>query len=239
MEKPKLLDQVRYAVRARHLSYRTEGAYIHYIKRFIVFHNKRHPSEMGTEEIQAFLTYLAVKKKVAASTQNQAFSALLFHYREVLHKDLERIEGVVRAQRPERLPVVFTKSEVKNLLSHLTGVPFLVCSLLYGSGLRLTGALRLRVKDLDFERNEIIVRDGKGEKDRVTMLPSLLKEDLKTHLAKVKFQHEEDCKGGFGEVWLQFFINLILHNRISLFASRLTYQVDLIRSELCIRADNR
>lgn len=155
------MDQVRAVARARHLSSRTEDVYHNFIKRFILFHNKRHPKEMGAEEITAFLTHLAVNEKVSASTQNQAFFALLFLYRDVLKINLPRIEGVVRAKRPEHLPVVFTQREAKAILSNLSGVPFLVASLLYGSGLRLTEALHLRVKDIDFEMNQITVRDGK------------------------------------------------------------------------------
>ena len=204
MQQPKLLERVRQAARARHLSRRTEDAYVHFIKGFILFHGKRHPTEMGTEEIQAYLTHLAVRRNVAASTQNQAFSALLFLYRDVLHQELARIEGVTRARRPERLPVVFSRSEAAALLSHLHGVPFLVCSLLYGSGLRLMEALRLRVKDVDFQRRELTVRDGKGEKDRLTMLPDSVREPLAAHVAKVKAQHEEDVRRGCGAVWLPY-----------------------------------
>lgn len=204
MTQPKLLDLVRHTVRTRHLSRRTEEAYIHFIKQFILFHRKRHPAQMGADEIQAYLTHLAVQKHVAASTQNQAFSALLFLYRDVLQQELPRIEGVIRAQRPARLPVVFTQAETNALLARLSGVPFLVCSLLYGSGLRLMEALRLRVKDVDFERNEIVVRAGKGEKDRMTMLPRAIKGQLRAQLARVKLQHEEDCRRGLGEVWLPY-----------------------------------
>lgn len=166
MQKPKLLDQVRQVARLRHLSHRTEDAYVQFIRRYILFHNKRHPREMGADEIREFLTHLAVSQSVAASTQNQAFCALIFLYNKVLNIELPRIERVERARRPERLPVVFTKNEVRALLSQLTGTPFLVASLLYGAGLRLSEALRLRVKDLDFEISQLVVRDGKGEKDR-------------------------------------------------------------------------
>ena len=202
--KVKLLDQVRAVARAKHLSRRTEDTYHNFIKRFILFHNKRHPKEMGIEEITAFLTHLAVNDNVSASTQNQAFFSLLFLYREVLHIALPRIEGVVRAKRPAHLPVVFTANEAKKILANLTGVPFLVASLLYGAGLRLTEALRLRVKDIDFETNQIIVRDGKGAKDRTTLLPDALREPLRQHLERVKFIHTEDLRRGFGEVWLSF-----------------------------------
>lgn len=203
-QKPKLLDQVRAVARARHLSHRTEDAYHNFIKRFILFHNKRHPKEMGAEEITAFLTHLAVNEKVSASTQNQAFFALLFLYRDVLKINLPRIEGVIRAKRPEHLPVVFTPREAKAILSNLSGAPFLVAGLLYGAGLRLTEALHLRVKDIDFEMNQITVRDGKGAKDRVTLLPESLREPLEQQLAKVRFTHAQDLRRGFGEVWLPF-----------------------------------
>lgn len=204
MQKPKLLDQVRQVARLRHLSHRTEDAYVQFIRRYILFHNKRHPSEMGADEIREFLTHLAVSQSVAASTQNQAFCALIFLYNKVLDIELPRIERVERARRPERLPVVFTKNEVRALLSQLMGTPLLVASLLYGAGLRLTEALRLRVKDLDFEMSQLVVRDGKGEKDRVTMLPQSLHEDLRQQLAQTKRQHDEDLRLGFGEVWLPY-----------------------------------
>ncbi len=199
-----MLEQVRAVARARHLSHRTEDVYHNFIKRFILFHNKRHPNEMGTEEITAFLTHLAVEEKVSASTQNQAFFALLFLYRDVLGIKLPNIEGVVRAKRPEHLPVIFSAIEAKAILANLNGVSFLVASLLYGAGLRLTEALHLRVKDIDFGMNNITVRDGKGAKDRTTLLPESIKEELKQHLRKTKFTHDEDLKRGFGEVWLPF-----------------------------------
>lgn len=202
--KPKLLDQVRLVARARHLSHKTEDVYHNFIKRFILFHNKRHPNEMGAEEITAFLTNLAVKDKVSASTQNQAFYALLFLYRDVLKIALPNIEGVVRAKRPEHLPAVFTRNEAKAILENLSGVQFLVASLLYGAGLRLTEALHLRVKDIDFEMKQITVRDGKGAKDRVTILPESLCELLEQQIAKVGFIHTQDLRRGFGEVWLPF-----------------------------------
>ncbi len=203
-QKPKLLDQVRAVARMRHLSHRTEDVYHNFIKRFILFHNKRHPNEMGAGEISEFLSNLAVKEKVSASTQNQAFYALLFLYRDVLQIDLPKIEGVHRAKRPEHLPTVFTRLEARAILDVLNGVPFLVASLLYGSGLRLTEALHLRVKDLDFETSQIVVRDGKGAKDRVTLFPVSLHEPLDKHLEKVKRIHEEDCKRGFGAVWMPY-----------------------------------
>lgn len=203
-EKPKLLDQVRAVARLRHLSHRTEDVYHNFIKRFILFHNKRHPNEMGATEISEFLTYLAVEGKVSASTQNQAFFALLFLYRDVLSIALPQIEGVHRAKRPEHLPVVFTAVEAKAILANLSGVPYLVASLLYGAGLRLTEALHLRVKDVDFETGQIVVRDGKGAKDRTTILPDSLREQLKIHLERVKFIHDEDLRRGFGNAWMPF-----------------------------------
>jgi integron integrase len=202
--KVKFLDQVRAVARAKHLSNRTEDTYHNFIKRYILFHNKRHPNEMGAAEITEFLTDLAVNGKVSASTQNQAFFSLLFLYRDVLRINLPNIEGVIRAKRPEHLPVVFTASEAKAILANLKGVPFLVASLLYGAGLRLTEALHLRVKDIDFEMNQITVRDGKGAKDRTTLLPESLREPLTQHLTKVKFIHTEDLRRGFGEIWMPF-----------------------------------
>ena len=166
---PRLLDRVREAIRVRHDSLRTEQAYVDWIRRFILYHHKRHPLEMGTAEINQFLTHLAVEGHVSVSTQNQAFSALLFLYDKVLQVDPGRIEGVVRAQRSRRLPVVLTRAEVQQVLARLDGIPHLVAVLLYGAGLRLLEALRLRVKDLEFTRGDIVVREGKGNKDRVTM----------------------------------------------------------------------
>ena len=201
---PKLLDQVREVIRMKHYSIRTEQSYVDWIKRYIFFHNKRHPADMGEDEIRSFISDLASKKSVAASTQTVALSALLFLYREVLKKDLPYIEGIERAKRPERLPVVFTQSEVKEVLARLDGVNYLIATLLYGAGLRLMDALRLRVKDIDFERNEIIVREGKGEKDRVTMLPQAIKPQLQDHLKRVQIIHQSDLRLGLGEVYLPY-----------------------------------
>jgi integron integrase len=199
---PKLLDRVRAACRVRHYSIRTEDAYVDWVKRFILFHHKRHPLEMGAAQINAFLTHLAVDGHVAASTQNQAFSALLFLYRSVLEVEPGLIEGVIRAQRPKRLPVVLTRSEVRRVLAQLTGTYRLIGQLLYGSGLRLLEGLRLRVKDLDFGQGEILVREGKGNKDRHTLLPEALRDDLCRHLEAVRRLHEEDLAKGFGKVYL-------------------------------------
>ncbi len=205
--KSPFLEQVRELIRVKHLSYRTEETYLGWIRRFILFHEKRHPQEMGAEEIRAFLTHLAVEGNVAAATQNQAFAALLFLYREYLQKPLGNIEDVVRAKKPKRLPDVLTKEEVRRIFTYLSGEQWLVANLLYGAGLRLTEALRLRVKDLDFEYRQITVRDGKGAKDRVTVLPEKVIEPLKNNLERVKNLHDEDLRLGFGEVYLPFALN--------------------------------
>ena len=199
---PKLLDRVRDAIRARHYSLRTEEAYVGWVRRFILFHNKRHPAEMGEAEINRFLTHLAVAENVAASTQNQALAAILFLYQAVLAKDLDRIDGIVRAKKPKRLPVVLTRDEVRALLGRISGTPKLAARLLYGGGLRLLEALRLRVKEFDFGANQITIRDGKGQKDRVTMLPASAKESLFNHLEQVRRIHREDLNHGFGRVYL-------------------------------------
>ena len=204
MAAPKLLDQVRERIRVKHYSLRTEDAYLHWIRRFIFFHGKRHPREMGGSEVEAFLSHLATESRVAASTQNQALSALLFLYREVLEVELPWLDGVVRAKRSQHVPVVLTENEVRALLAVLDGTKWLVASLLYSTGMRLLEGLRLRVKDVDFERREITVRDGKGAKDRRTMLSERLLEPLRTHLAKVRALHEQDLAAGFGDVYLPF-----------------------------------
>ena len=204
MPQPTLLDQVRSAIRQRHYSIRTEEAYINVIRRFILYHQKRHPAEMGVDEIRQYLSHLARDDHVAASTQNVALAALLFLYREVLQIDLPLIEGVERAKRPQRIPVVLTPEEVKRVLSQLSGTHHLMASLLYGAGLRLMECVRLRVKDLDFDYRQINVRDGKGEKDRRTILPQPLVEPLRHHLAKIRLQHEEDVRLGYGSVYLPY-----------------------------------
>jgi integron integrase len=199
---PKLLDRVRDALRVRHMSLRTEKAYLHWIRRYILFHGKRHPREMGEPEINAFLTHLAVEGQVSASTQTQALCALLFLYRIVLEREVGELEGLVRAKRRRKLPVVLTADEVKRVLAHLGSADRTFLSLLYGTGMRLMEALRLRVKDVDFAYDQITIRDGKGAKDRVTMLPASLKADLRDHLTKVRKQHEEDLRAGRGRVYL-------------------------------------
>ncbi len=204
MIKRKLLDQVSDVARFRHLSLRTEEAYRNWIKRYIFFHDKRHPKDLGAEHVRAFLTHLAVNQKVAASTQNQAFNALLFLYRQVLKMEPPNIEGVERARHSRRLPVVFTKEEANAVIVHLKGENRLIASLLYGSGLRIMEAVRLRVKDIDFSRNEVMVRDGKGEQDRLTMLPQSLSRALEVQVEAVQRLHEEDLKRGGGEVYLPY-----------------------------------
>jgi integron integrase len=200
--KPKLLDQVRDVIRRKHFSIRTEQSYVDWIRRFILFHNKRHPRDMAEAEVTEFLTHLARDNRVAASTQNQALSALLFLYKQVLKQEIGWLDGVERAKRPARLPVVLTRDEVRNIFAHLHGTPRLMAGLLYGSGLRLMECVRLRVKDIDFGYARITVRDGKGAKDRVTMLPVNLAKPLERHLKKVQAQHEEDLEAGFGSVFL-------------------------------------
>ena len=200
-EPRKLLDQVWDALRIKHYSIRTEQAYVNWIKRFIFFHHKRHPRDMGVPEVEAFLSYLAVDERVAASTQNQALSALLFLYREVLHQNLGPVDAL-RAQKPRRLPTVLTRDEVQRLLGHLSGTHQLMARLLYGSGLRLMECLRLRVKDLDFDYRTVTVRDGKGGQDRVTILPDSLIAPLHEHLRQVKALHDRDLAQGYGAVYL-------------------------------------
>ena len=199
---PRLLDQVRNKIRTKHYSIRTEQAYVDWVRRFVLFHGKRHPLTLGAEHVEAFLTHLAVARHVAASTQNQAKSALLFLYKEVLEQDLPWLGKVEQAKAPKRLPVVLTPGEVQALLSRLQGVNWMMASLLYGAGLRLMECMRLRVKDIEFTRREILVRDGKGSKDRVTMLPTALVNPLRTHLARVRECHTQDLAQGFGRVYM-------------------------------------
>jgi integron integrase len=189
---PRLLDRVRLAVRTRHYSLRTEEAYVAWIRRFILFHGKRHPAEMGEKEINAFLSDLAVRRKVATSTQNQALSALLFLYSAILEKPQPCLEGVVRARRPVHLPTVMTQAEVKRVLGRLAGTSKLIAALLYGTGMRLLECLRLRVKDLDFARNQIAVRDAKGQKDRLVPFPIVVRPSLVTWLAGVRRWYDAD-----------------------------------------------
>jgi integron integrase len=199
---PRLLDQLRARLRALHYSIRTEQVYVDWSRRFILYHGRRHPREMGASEIEAFLTHLAVGREVSASTQNQARAAILFLYREVLRVELPWLGEVVSAKISRRLPVVLTEREVRALLLQLSGVNGLIASVLYGTGMRLLEGLRLRIKDVEFERREIIIRSGKGNKDRVTVLPENLIAPLQQQIAKVRALHQKDLDAGLGEVWL-------------------------------------
>lgn len=202
--KPNLLEQARNVMRVKHYSLKTEKSYVQWIWRFILFHKKRHPASMGEREVGEFLTHLAVQAKVAASTQNQALNAVLFLYRNVLKVDIGWIENIERAKKRIRVPVVFTREEAKKIIAQLQGTKWLMVSLLYGCGLRLSECLRLRVKDIDFTYNQITLRDTKGDTDRVTMLPASLKGPLREHLVRVKDLHAQDLKDGFGRVYLPF-----------------------------------
>ena len=197
---PRLFDAVVNALRSRHYSRKTERAYVQWITRYIRFHVPHHPRDLSEPDVNRFLTHLAVSQKVAASTQNQALSAILFLYSRVLEIQLDRLKGVIRAQRPKRLPVVLTRNEVSSIMAHLTGDAKLIVTVLYGGGLRLMEALQLRVKDLDLERGELTVREGKGNKDRVTILPNVARPMLREHLQTVKTIHDSDLESGFGRV---------------------------------------
>jgi len=204
MSNSPFLESVRRCIRVRHYSIRTEKTYIDWIKRFILFHKKKHPDEMGEKEVGDFLTYLACDKNVSAATQNLALNSLVFLYRHVLKKEFGEITNVVRAKKPSRLPVVLTRIEVTRLLTHLHDQQWLMGSLLYGSGLRLMECLRIRIKDVDFSNRAIIVRSGKGNKDRITILPDDLIEPIKAHMALVKLAHQRELEQGFGTVYLPF-----------------------------------
>jgi integron integrase len=203
-DSPRLLNRVRDKIRLKHYSIRTEQAYVDWIKRFIWFHDKRHPATLGATEVEAFLTDLAVVRQVAAPTQNQAKSALLFLYKEVLGIDLPWLERVESARASQRLPVVLTRDEVAGVLERLGGVHALIGRLLYGTGMRVMEGMRLRVKDVDFERREILIRDGKGLKDRVTVLPRAIAAQLQEQLARARVLHAKDLAAGYGEVWLPY-----------------------------------
>ncbi len=202
MGKSPLLDQVRSQIRLRHYSIRTEQSYLHWIRRYILFHDKKHPANMGAAEITSFLSHLAEKRDVAAATQNLALNAIVFLYKNVLYRDPGNFSGLVRAKRPARLPVVLTRGEIRNVLNVLQGEQHMMVSLLYGSGLRLMECLHLRVKDVVFDNQTIIVREGKGKKDRVTILPEPVITCLKRHLTWVRSLHQQDLEAGFGEVYL-------------------------------------
>ena len=200
----KLLDRVRYRIRVKGYSIRTEQSYVSWIRRFILFHNKRHPNDMGKGEIEAYLTHLAVNRHVSPSTQNQAFNALLFLYRHVLEIEFPETINAYRSKRPARLPTVLTKSETMKIISMITGFHQTMVKILYGSGLRAIECIRRRVKDLDFDMKQIIVRDGKGKIDRATMLPDNINDILRKHLLFVKQLHENDISRGFGRVYLPY-----------------------------------
>lgn len=204
MTEPKLLDRVRDRLRTRHYSLRTESSYISWIRQYILFHNKQHPMELGSDHVASFLSYLAKERNVAASTQNQALNALVFLYREILQIDLGEIKNVHRAKKPKRLPVVMTREEVRAVLNSMEGATWLVASLLYGSGLRLLDGLRIRVQDIDFSQRQLTVRDGKGAKDRRTMLPVILLPHLEQQLEHVRVLHVADLAAGYGKVHLPF-----------------------------------
>ncbi|MEG8990433.1 integron integrase [Ignavibacteria bacterium 4148-Me] len=224
--KPKLLDKVRLTLRANHYSRKTEEAYIGWIKRYILFHNKRHPNEMGKDEIQKFINHLAVDQNVSASTQNQALQAILYLYKNVLDKEVGWLDDIKHATRIKHLPVVFSRNETAKIFEHLNGVPKLVVSLLYGSGLRLSEALSLRIKDIDFEYKQIIVRDGKGEKDRHTVLPSSIIPELKKHLNEVYKQHKKDLSKGKGETILPYALDKKYPNAAKEFGWQYAFPAD-------------
>ncbi len=202
--KPRLLDRVRHKIRVKHYSIRTEQAYVDWIRRFILYHGKRHPNQMGAKEIETFLSHLAVDRNVAASTQNQALSAILFLYRDVLDKELPWLANVTRAKKPQRVPVVLSNEEVQSVLLHLEGTHLLMASLMYGSGLRLMECVRLRIKDVELSGRQLVVRNGKGGKDRVTLLPDSLQNPLKAQIGRVRALHRQDLVSGFGAVYLPF-----------------------------------
>lgn len=201
---PRLLEQVKNAIQVRHYSIRTEQAYVRWIKHYIYFHNKKHPNEMGDEEITAYLSHLASTKNVSAATQNQALNALVFLYRKVLDIEVGVFKDLVRAKKPKRLPVVLSHDEALDVLSNINGMPWIMASLLYGSGLRVMECVRLRIKDIDYKFKQITVRDGKGKKDRITLLPESLIEPLKEAIEHAKNIHQFDLNEGFGEVYLPY-----------------------------------
>lgn len=224
--KPKLLDELRINLRSNHYSRKTEEAYIGWIKRFILFHNKRHPNEMGKDEIQKFIKHLAVDQNVSSSTQNQALQAILYLYKNVLDKEVGWLDDIKHATRIKHLPVVFSRNETTKIFEYLDGVPKLVVSLLYGSGLRLTEALSLRIKDIDFEYRQIIVRDGKGEKDRHTVLPTSIIPELKKHLNEVYKQHKKDLSKGKGETILPYALDKKYPNAAKEFGWQYAFPAD-------------
>lgn len=224
--KPKLLDEIRISLKSNHYSRKTEEAYINWIKRFILFHNKKHPNEMGKDEIQKFINHLAVEQNVSSSTQNQALQAILYLYKNILNKNVGWLDDIKHATRIKHLPVVFSRNETTKIFEHLNGIPKLVVSLLYGSGLRLSEALSLRIKDIDFEYKQIIVRDGKGEKDRHTVLPSSIIPELKKHLNEVYIQHKKDLIKGKGETILPYALDKKYPNAAKEFGWQYAFPAD-------------
>ena len=206
MTEYKLLDQLRQLIRTKHLSIRTEKTYVQWVKRYILYHNKTHPAKLGSHHINQYLTYLAVKKNVAASTQNQALNAIVFMYKHLLRQNVNQIGDYVRAKRSQKIPVVLSKDETQLLFKHLSGVYKLIAGLLFGSGLRIMECMRLRIKDVDFKYRCITVRDGKGQKDRVTILPDKIVPRLKLQIEKAKIIHQQDVNDGHGAVYLPFAI---------------------------------
>ena len=202
--KPKLLDQIKTHMRSAHYSKRTEESYVNWIKRFILFHNKTHPEKLGKDEIRKFLNHLAVERNVSASTQNQALQGILFLYKEILHKDIGWVDDIQRPTKPKHIPVVFSKAEAHAVLNNMSGLPLFIAQLLYGSGLRLSEALRLRVKDIDFEYRHIIIYDAKGEKDRITLLPDSLIPKIKDQIDQRHILHNADLKKGMGDTVLPY-----------------------------------
>jgi integron integrase len=224
--RPRLLEQVRTHLKVNHYSKKTEEAYIGWIKRYILFHNKRHPNEMGKDEIQKFINHLAVEQNVSSSTQNQALQAILYLYKNILNNNVGWLDDIKHATRIKHLPVVFSRNETTKIFEHLNGIPKLVVSLLYGSGLRLSEALSLRIKDIDFEYKQIIVRDGKGEKDRHTVLPSSIIPELKKHLNEVYKQHKKDLSKGKGETILPYALNKKYPNAAKEFGWQYVFPAD-------------
>ncbi len=202
----KLLDQLRNEIRFKHYSIRTEKAYVDWVKRFILFHDKQHPEEMGEVEIKQFLNWLALKGKVAASTQNQALCSILFLYKNVINKEITWVENIKWAKRPRKLPVVFSESEIKKIMVLLDGIHWLVANIMYGAGLRLNECVSLRVQDIDFDYRQIMVRNAKGEKERATVLPDGLREDLRRQIEKVSVMHKNDLENGYGKVYMPYAI---------------------------------
>jgi integron integrase len=198
----KLLDQVKRKIRLKGYSIRTEKSYVEWIRRFILFHGKRHPKEMGKAEIENFLSHLVIQRNVASSTQNQAFNAILFLYDQVLESKMPEDIQSIRSKKPVRVPTVMTREETHKMIAILSGVHRLMAKIMYGCGLRVLECLRLRVKDIDFALNQIVVRDGKGQKDRITVLPDCIKADIERHLQYVRRTHQEDLRLGFGRVYL-------------------------------------